>query len=218
MAAKAKPVRIPRPSRRPRPSDVAYQFLIVLAETEPLVWRRIQVPEKYSFWDLHVAIQDAMGWQDYHLHEFRVVHPKREGLDRIGIPMAEFVDEVPNLPGWDVAVSEYFGAVEQPALYTYDFGDDWRHIVMYEGLSTMDPALAYPRCVGGAGSGPPEDCGGVHGFADFLRAISNPRHPEHKAMREWSAGRFNAGAFDPGAVVFDDPKKRWKTAFGERAR
>jgi hypothetical protein len=49
------------------------QVLIVLARTEPLVWRRIQVPSGYSFWDLHVAIQDAMGWQDYHLHEFVVV-------------------------------------------------------------------------------------------------------------------------------------------------
>ena len=50
MAAKLKSVRIPRPSRRPKPTDVVYQFLIALAETEPLVWRRIQVPEKYSFW------------------------------------------------------------------------------------------------------------------------------------------------------------------------
>jgi len=23
------------------------------------------VPEAYSFWDLHVAIQDAMGWIDW---------------------------------------------------------------------------------------------------------------------------------------------------------
>jgi len=50
-----------------------HQFLVVLANSDPLVWRRIQVPEHYSFWDLHVAIQDAMGWADYHPHEFRVV-------------------------------------------------------------------------------------------------------------------------------------------------
>lgn len=214
MADTLKPVRIPRPSRRLKPTDVAYQFLVALAGTEPLVWRRIQVPEKYSFWDLHVAIQDVMGWQDYHLHEFHVVHPKRERLDRIGIPMAEFVGDVPCLAGWDVKVSKYFGATEQPALYTYDFGDNWRHTVMYEGLSTMDPALTYPRCVGGAGSCPPEDCGGVHGFTNFLNAINDPDHPEHEEMHQWNAGRFTTGAFDPAAVVFDDPKKRWKIAFG----
>lgn len=37
-----------------------------------LIWREIRVPARYSFWDLHVAIQDAMGWEDDHLHEFRV--------------------------------------------------------------------------------------------------------------------------------------------------
>ncbi len=45
-----------------------FQFKIVLHEVEPPVWRSVQVPETYSFWDLHVAIQDAMGWLDYHLH------------------------------------------------------------------------------------------------------------------------------------------------------
>ena len=61
--------------RTPRPKLV-HQFLVVLSGTDPLVWRRIQVPEKYSFWDLHVAIQDAMGWLDYHLHEFRLLDAK----------------------------------------------------------------------------------------------------------------------------------------------
>jgi hypothetical protein len=39
-----------------------YQFKVELKGITPLIWRRIQVPENYSFWDLHVAIQDAMGW------------------------------------------------------------------------------------------------------------------------------------------------------------
>ena len=40
---------------------------------------RIRVPASYSFWDLHVAIQDSMGWLDYHLHEFRVLDPRSLG-------------------------------------------------------------------------------------------------------------------------------------------
>ena len=43
-----------------RETRAVCQFLIVLPRTDPLVWRRVQVPEGYSFWDLHVAIQDAM--------------------------------------------------------------------------------------------------------------------------------------------------------------
>ena len=52
-----------------------YQFKLLLLAVAPPVWRRIQVPETYSFWDLHVALQDAMGWLDYHLHLFRVTKP-----------------------------------------------------------------------------------------------------------------------------------------------
>ena len=54
------------------PTKQIYQFKITLKETHPPVWRRIQVPSTYTFWDLHVAIQDAMGWFDCHLHEFRI--------------------------------------------------------------------------------------------------------------------------------------------------
>ena len=73
------------------------QFLIVLPRTEPLVWRRIQVPEGYSFWDLHVAIQDAMGWKDYHLHEFIMIDGKTSRVKRIGIPDDEMPNERPCL-------------------------------------------------------------------------------------------------------------------------
>lgn len=37
------------------------QFRIELLGIEPLIWRRIQVPDTYTFWDLHVAIQSAFG-------------------------------------------------------------------------------------------------------------------------------------------------------------
>ncbi|MBA7536362.1 hypothetical protein ES705_28625 [subsurface metagenome] len=38
-----------------------YQFKISLKRIKPSIWRRIQVPENYSFLNLHVAIQDSMG-------------------------------------------------------------------------------------------------------------------------------------------------------------
>ena len=47
------------------------QIRVELQEIEPLVWRRLQVPGDYTFWDLHVAIQSAFAWMDKHLHEFR---------------------------------------------------------------------------------------------------------------------------------------------------
>jgi hypothetical protein len=62
------------------------RFRLELLGIQPSIWREILVPASYSFWDLHVAIQDAMGWEDYHLHEFQVAEPESGQLLRIGIP------------------------------------------------------------------------------------------------------------------------------------
>src|SRR5438094_7259990 len=91
---------VPRKSKRSEPESV-HQFLIVLSGTDPLVWRRIQVPLTYSFWDLHVAIQDAMGWLDYHLHEFRLLDAT-DTIQTIGIPIDEEPDQQPRTPSWRV--------------------------------------------------------------------------------------------------------------------
>jgi len=77
-----------------------YQFKIVLQEIKPLIWRRIQVPEHYSFWDLHVAIQDSMGWLDYHLHKFHIKNNPIQKTEFIGIPDEDFDEEMAVLPGW----------------------------------------------------------------------------------------------------------------------
>lgn len=85
-----------------------HQFLVVLSETNPLIWRRIQVPERYSFWDLHVAIQDAMGWLDYHLHEFRLLDAAERNVVSIGIPTDDDPQDRPVAPGWQVPLSKFF--------------------------------------------------------------------------------------------------------------
>jgi hypothetical protein len=214
MGMTSRRARAPKPARRQ--PEFVHQFLIVLSGTDPLVWRRIQVPLSYSFWDLHVAIQDAMGWLDYHLHEFRLLDAK-DKVRAIGIPTGEEdADQRPPIPSWRVAVSEYFNHRQYhalPALYVYDFGDDWEHALVYEDEQPIEASSTYPRCVAGARRCPPEDCGGVHGYSEFLAAICDPAHPERESLLAWAGGSYDPNAFEPTAVVFDDPIKRWKTAF-----
>jgi hypothetical protein len=202
-------------SKRNTKIDHVCQFLIVLPRTDPLVWRRIQVPEAYSFWDLHVAIQDAMGWKDYHLHEFIVVDSRTSRMKRIGIPDDEMPDERPCLAGWKVPIAGHLTYGLPPVRYRYDFGDDWEHVLEFEELLPVDEG-AYPRCIGGAGACPPEDVGGTTGYAEFLQVIGDGRHPERAAMLQWAGGTFDPHSFDPSTVVFDDPAERWRTAFQQR--
>ena len=85
-------------------------------------------------------------------------------------------------------------------LYQYDYGDSWEHVVAVESVMPPDERLHYPLCVGGARACPPEDCGGVHGYEEFLAAIATPKDPEHDRMLTWIGGYFDPESFDANAV------------------
>ncbi|OPY11486.1 MAG: Plasmid pRiA4b ORF-3-like protein [Syntrophus sp. PtaU1.Bin005] len=201
-------------------SGIVYQFRIELLEIEPTIWRVIQVPSGYSFWDLHVAIQDAMGWLDCHLHAFHIrMHYMRTSVE-IGIPDEEEFDRAV-LPGWEMPITEYFTEPGKSAIYDYDFGDDWSHNVLLEAIMLKESGRKYPCCIAGERACPPEDCGGVHGYYKLLKIISDPGHPEYEDHMKWltrytKKGRpYEPGTFHPGEVKFSNPRRRWEKAFSE---
>ncbi|OPY84673.1 MAG: Plasmid pRiA4b ORF-3-like protein [Syntrophus sp. PtaU1.Bin208] len=199
-------------------TGIVYQFRIELLEIEPKIWRVIQVPSDYSFWDLHVAIQDAMGWLDCHLHAFNVRMPHMRTGAEIGIPDDEEFDRTV-LPGWEVSITDYFTEPGKSARYDYDFGDGWSHRVLLEAIMLKEVGRKYPRCIAGERACPPEDCGGVDGYYELLKIIADPDHPEYEDYMEWLSrykkkGRpYEPGTFNPEEVKFWNPKKRWEIAF-----
>ncbi|MDP2321321.1 MAG: hypothetical protein Q8O42_18525 [Acidobacteriota bacterium] len=56
---------------------------------------------------MHVAIQDAMGWLDYHLHEFRLIDATERNVMSIGIPTDDDPSDRPVMPGWQVPLSRW---------------------------------------------------------------------------------------------------------------
>jgi hypothetical protein len=188
-----------------------YQFKISLKNTKPLIWRRIVVPSNYSFWDLHVAIQDSMGWLDYHLHVFEILNPETNIKVEIGIPDEEY--DARNrkvLPDHKEIISKYFNENNRNAVYEYDFGDSWKHTLKLEKILPASIGEKYPKCIAGKMACPPEDCGGIHGYYNLLKVLSDPDNEEYDEMIEWLGGEFDPEIFDPQDVVFDDPKERWK--------
>ncbi len=195
------------------------QFKITLRGNVVPVWRRIQVPAKYSLWDLHVAIQDSMGWLDYHLHRFEFRDGKR--VINIGIPDEEEDDQM--LPGWEVGILEFFPGPGVSALYEYDFGDSWMHEVLLESISGPVEGHKYPQCLQGEGACPPEDCGGIGGYADLVKVLRGRRNEEYRSMESWLKGHaknywpFEPEKFEPDKVRFDNPRKRFRIAFEDSA-
>ena len=169
------------------------RLTVTLLDTEPAVWRQIEVPAGSSFARLHTFLNTAMGWQDYHLHMFgfgdRVVGGP-ELNDGYG-PQVE--DEQ------DLTLADALADGHRRLLYTYDFGDDWRHDVVVDAVEDALKGVFYPRCIAGARACPPEDVGGAPGYAAFLDAMADPRHPEHAGQMLWFEEVHGAGELDPEA-------------------
>jgi hypothetical protein len=176
-----------------------YQLKVTLRDTRPPIWRRLLVPAGLTLEALHDVLQVAMGWYDSHLHEFRI------GQKRFGKP-----DPEDGLIGMPPVINEntaylfmVLGKSRAKAIYIYDFGDSWEHVIVVEKMLLPEPGVAYPICVGGKLQCPPEDCGGVPGYYNLLEAIRDTAHKEHDDMLDWVGG-----GYDPEAFSVDDVNRR----------
>jgi GNAT superfamily N-acetyltransferase len=168
---------------------------IELDEMEPPVLRRIEVPQTIRLDDLHVVIQAAMGWENYHMYEFRVGRTVAYGLTDPDWP------DTDTQSAKKATLADLIGRLKRNKTfhYIYDFGDDWLHIVKLEALVEADPEFAYPRLDTVQGRCPPEDSGGPWGYAHFLEAFSDPDHEDHDEMVDWHGPDFDPDAVDEDA-------------------
>ena len=148
-----------------------------------------------------MVIQEAMGWESCHLHEF-IVGGVHYGMDD------EFA-EVEIRDEWSKklkALSEH-----KKISYIYDFGDGWSHTITFEKIVNKQLDHPYPYCSAGARACPPEDCGGPCGYPEFLEAIKNPTSQEDREVLEW------VGDFDPEACDVKTINERISSRFSTLA-
>ena len=157
-----------------------YQLHIELEGSSPLVWRRIQVPANYTLYQLHMALQGAFGWENSHLFEF--IERQSPRATRYGVPSAEDPDE-DVVDARKMKVNEYFRVTGQECHYIYDFGDYWKHKVIFEKSEAKEAGA--PFCIGGAGACPPEDVGGIHGYYEMVETSKTPSCNDWQEYRQW---------------------------------
>lgn len=164
-----------------------HQLKVTLRHIRPPIWRRFLVPSDTPLKRLHDALQAVMGWQDCHLHNFEaggVVYATRDP----DFPTA-CVSEARTL------LAQVLRKPKDRLVYTYDFGDGWAHDVVLEKVLPDMPDGQFPAVLAGKRACPPEDVGGVWGYAHFLEAIGDPKHPEHAELLEWAGDSFDPEAF-----------------------
>ncbi|MBI3971441.1 MAG: plasmid pRiA4b ORF-3 family protein [Chloroflexi bacterium] len=163
-----------------------WQLKITLIGIRPPIWRRVQVPSTVTLDKLHLVIQAAMGWDNYHLYSFSI------GGEEYGEPDPEL-----NLRSAGRArLDRMVGGEKARFRYTYDFGDDWEHDILVEKVLPPVSGVRYPICITGRRACPPEDCGGIWGYEELLEILQDPQHEEYEERLEWLGGEFDPEAFD----------------------
>jgi hypothetical protein len=165
-----------------------YQIKVTLRDSKPPIWRRILVPSDITLAKLHRILQAVMGWYDAHLHQFIV------GEVYYGVPDPDDFIEIKSERR--VRLNQVAPSEKSKFIYEYDFGDSWEHELLVEKMLSPEKGVRYPVCIKGRRASPPEDVGGVWGYAEFLEAIRDPDHPEHEDYLEWIGDEFDPEAFD----------------------
>lgn len=178
-----------------------YQLKIRLMLEHYDIWRRILIPARCTFQELHMAIQFTFGWFGYHLHEFSVMdenYKAEEGTPLYAYPkkirivdgedpeMEQFLERDRYEVKYDTKTSlrEIFQETDR-CIYTYDFGDNWEHEIILEKVE-RDSHNRIPYLLEQKGERPPEDVGGEGGFEEYMRIVSDPENPEYEFMVQWS--------------------------------
>ena len=169
------------------------RLTVTLMETKPAVWRQIEVPAGSTFAQLHAIFITTMGWEDYHLHELGFGDRLVGGAELNDGDGPAVEDER------ELTLADALAEGHRKLIYTYDFGDEWRHQVRVDAVEDAAEGVFYPRCLDGARACPPEDVGGAYGYAIFLEAIADPRHPEHEDRTLWCEEVYGSDAFDADA-------------------
>lgn len=177
------------PTRNKQPT-VIYQLKVTLKNSKPPIWRRIQVAGDTSLDKLHLILQTVMGWENDHLHQFKI------GPDYYSAEDADLDCEDET----QFDLSEVVSGVKQKFLYEYDFGDSWEHEIVVEKILQPEAGVHYPVCLAGKRAGPPEDSGGVWGYESLLEIVNNPEHPDYDERVEWLGEDFDPEAFDLEAI------------------
>ena len=169
-----------------------YQLKVTLVGSKPPIWRRILVSGDVNLSVFHQILQDVMGWTDSHLHQFVV------GGIMYSAPYDDYADdlEIEFRDESKYKLSQLLKREKDSLIYEYDFGDSWEHKIVLEKILPDDGSTETPSCIKGKRACPPEDCGGVWGYANLIEIVQNPKHPEHQEMLEWLEEGFDPEYFD----------------------
>lgn len=180
-------------------SNAAHQAVelhIELIGTAPAIWRRLRVPIKADFSQLHDILQCAFDWDDSHLHAFYVGKQEYQHPDQ----MYGDAGDQRSKDERRLTLSALIEADTGEFTYVYDFGDDWRHRIRLERVVTVADPKELLALLDGDNAAPPEDSGGPPGYYYILEALADPESKEYEETVDWIGEEFDPTVLDNAAI------------------
>ena len=163
----------------------SYDLTLNLPLIKEQIIRRITVPGFYTLRQFHSTLQYAFGWDFRHYYLFlknsrtkRTVYDDFTDEERALNPVSR------NMPAPSQTLESFLEDNMDP-VYLYDMGDSWE-ISVRVNKTLENERFMLPCCTDGEGTAPPEDIGGVEGYADFLEALKDESHPDHEDAKDFA--------------------------------
>jgi hypothetical protein len=175
-----------------------YELKVTLVDTDPSVWRTFLVEPDVTFNELHQVLQAVMGWTSSHFYSFRkemvVIAPpsRHDPIDSTST----------DLDASKIHLSELLKRKGESIEYTYDFGDNWEHMVELKDIVEHED-IHMATCLEGERACPPEDSGGIPGYTELVSVMQDPDCEEYDEMVEWLGEPFDPEHFDINQVNAD---------------
>ncbi len=177
----------------------SYVLHISLTFSEPLIWRRIQVPGTFTLAQLHDIIQQSMGWSDSHVHQFIVGKISYEPTIKSNVPRESkrFDEHKYRLHALEEGMRFMF-------TYLYDAGEGWEHEIHLEEVVPPTRTLTHPILLSGEMACPPETVGDIHQYHQLISTHKSEDNKSENSLYELT-GRPD---FDPAYFDIEAAKKR----------
>ncbi len=187
-----------KPKKRDKPAP-SYVLHISLTFSDPLIWRRVQVPGSISLATLHHVIQVSMGWSDSHVHQFLV--GKISYAPTLG---SATIKENERYDERNYKLQDLEEGMQFMFAYLYDAGDIWEHEIRLEEVVISKEELPKPVLLSGEQACPPETMSDIHEYQSLLTSLEDSSRSSRKKLAELTGG----SSFDPDYFDLNDARHR----------
>jgi len=165
--------------RARRPEIVVYRVRVHLDDSDPTIWRRLDLRSNLTLDLLHQVLQVAFDWTDSHLHRFSLGGGAFDRHSQLflcayDVDNKEWPEDDDGLPAAKVRLDETLGEPGDVLHYLYDYGDNWELTLRLEEVLPAETDCPAALVVDGERAAPPEDCGHLVDADSLAEVVPDP--------------------------------------------